>query len=340
MRKIATVDAIGHILCHDITQIIPGKFKGVAFKKGHVVREEDIEKLLSCGKENLYIWEKTEGMLHENEAAERLRNVAAGEGLEFSDIREGKINFIAKEDGLLKVNIDLLKKFNCMDEMMLASLHNNTAVKKGQQVGGTRIIPLVIEEEKIKKLEEVIGNEKIIEVKPFRKLKVGIVTTGNEVFCGRIKDAFGPVLKKKLSSFNCEIVEQKFMPDDKDKIVQAINDFINLNVDLILCTGGMSVDPDDITPIAIKETGASIISYGAPLLPGAMFLVAFKGELPILGLPGCVMYAKSTAFDVMLPRILVGEKISKEDIAEYGHGGFCSQCEVCTYPVCHFGKGC
>lgn len=340
MKKIATVNSVGHILCHDITQIIPGEFKGIAFKKGHIVREEDIDKLLSIGKDNLYIWEKKEGMLHENEAAERLRDLSAGSGLEFSDIKEGKINFIAKESGLLKINIELLKKFNSIDEVMLATLHNNTPVKKGTQVAGTRIIPLVIEEEKIINIEKAIGNKKIVEIIPFKTMNVGIVTTGNEVYYGRIKDAFGPVLKKKLESYGCTIVEQKFLPDHKEKITSAIKKFTDNGVDLILCTGGMSVDPDDVTPTAIKESGADIISYGAPVLPGAMFLLAFNKDLPILGLPGCVMYAKTTVFDLVLPRLLVGEKLTKDDLASYGHGGFCTQCEICSYPICHFGMGC
>ncbi len=339
MKKIPTEKAVGTILCHDITQIIPGKIKDRAFKKGHVVTKEDIPLLLSLGKDNLYVWEKKQGYLHENQGAERLKNLSAGKGLTFSEVKEGKINFIADTDGILKVDSELLFKLNSIDEIILATRHNNTPVKKGEKVAGTRVIPLIIDEKKIIEAELITKDKTIVSVQPYKKFKTAIVTTGNEVFYGRIKDAFGPVVREKLEAFHCDIIGSVIVPDDIEKITSAVNNFISEGAEMLICTGGMSVDPDDSTPAAIKNTGANIISYGAPVLPGAMFLLSYKGNIPILGLPGCVMYAKTTIFDLIIPRILIGEKISKEDIVGYGHGGLCLECEVCRYPACSFGKG-
>ncbi|GAA0103620.1 molybdopterin-binding protein [Paraclostridium sordellii] len=338
MKKIKTVDAVGHVLCHDITQIIPGEFKGRAFKKGHVVKEEDIEKLLSLGKDNLYVFEKEEGMVHENDGAIFLKNITAGKNLEFSEIKEGKIDFIANCDGLLKINVDKLFELNCIDDIMMATLHNNYIVHKGLKVAGTRVIPLMVEQEKLDKAKLAIGEEKIINVIPFKKKKVGIVTTGNEVYHKRIVDKFGPVMIEKMKNYDCEILGQIICPDDTEIIKNAIQDFLDKGAELILCTGGMSVDPDDLTPAAIKQTGADIITYGSPILPGAMFLLAYNKGVPIMGIPGCAMYSKTTVLDVVLPRILIDEKLTKEDIARYGHGGLCMNCEICTYPACNFAK--
>lgn len=339
MKKIPVNEAVGSVLCHDITQIIPGVIKDRAFKKGHIIREEDVPVLLSLGKENIYVWEKKEGYLHENDAAERLRALTAGEGLTFSEVREGKINFIAEGDGLLVINTKLLYEINSLGEIIVVTLHNNYPVIKGQKVAGTRVIPLIIEEDKIKKAEELIGNTKIVRVVPFVPMKVGIVTTGSEVYHGRIKDAFGPVIKAKVEEYGCEVLGQTILPDDENKITEAIEAWIEKGAEMVICTGGMSVDPDDVTPTAIQKTGADLVTYGAPVLPGAMMLVAYKGDIPILGLPGCVMYSKRTVFDLVLPRILAKEKLTFEHMAAYGHGGLCMECEECRYPNCTFGKG-
>ena len=338
MRQIKTVDAVGQILCHDITKIIPGEFKGRAFKKGHIIKEEDVPVLLSLGKDNIYVWEKNEGMIHENDAATFLKDLCAGENLEFGEIKEGKIDFISSIDGMLKIDVDTLFKLNCIDDIMMATLHNNFEVKKGTKVAGTRVIPLLIEEEKLEEAKKVVGDNKIVNVVPFKPKKVGIVTTGNEVYHKRIVDKFGPVIKNKVSKYDCEILGQTICPDDKEVIKNAIRDFIDQGAELICCTGGMSVDPDDVTPTAIKESGATLVTYGSPILPGAMFLLAYYGEVPIIGIPGCAMYNKTTVFDVVLPRLLIDEKLTKADIAAYGHGGLCMNCEVCTYPACNFAK--
>ncbi|MCB2297508.1 molybdopterin-binding protein [Clostridium tagluense] len=339
MKKIPVKDAVGSVLCHDITQIIPGVVKDIAFKKGHIIKEEDIPLLLSIGKENLFVWEKKEGYLHENDAAERLRSCAAGKGLTFSEVKEGKINFIAEYDGLLVINTKLLYELNSLGEIILVTLHNNYPVKKGQKVAGTRVIPLVIDEDKIKKAEALMEQQKIVSILPYVAMKVGIVTTGSEVYHGRIKDAFGPVIRKKVEEYGCEVLGQSILSDDENKITQAVQEWIDKGAEMVICTGGMSVDPDDVTPSAIIKTGAELITYGAPVLPGAMFLLAYKGDIPILGLPGCVMYSRTTIFDLVLPRILAKERLCFADFAAYGHGGLCNECEECKYPDCAFGKG-
>lgn len=338
MKLIKTVDAVGQVLCHDMTRIIPGVEKGPAFRKGHIVTEEDIPALLSMGKENLYVWEVQEGILHENEAAEILYDICKNEYMTKSETKEGKIEIYADRDGLLKINRKALQAVNGLGEMMIATRAGDFPVKKGDKIAATRIIPLVIEEEKMNRAKEAAGTEPILEILPFKTYKAAIITTGSEVYSGRIKDAFGPVIRNKLAEYNIEVKGQTILDDKQEKITAEILKQIEEGADLIICTGGMSVDPDDTTPSAIKATGGEIISYGAPVLPGAMFLLAYKGEIPIMGLPGCVMYAKRTIFDLILPRVLAGDNITKEDLAVYGEGGLCLSCDVCHFPNCGFGK--
>lgn len=342
MKEIRTEDAVGHVLCHDITQIIKDEKKGVLFKKGHIVREEDIPALLSVGKEHLYVWEKQEGILHENEAAEILYTISADEHMHGSDIKEGKIELIADCDGVLKIRRDALLAVNRLGEMMIASRHGDFPVKKGDKIAGTRIIPLVIEKSKMDRAVEAAGSEPIFSILPYHAKKVGIVTTGSEVQKGLIKDTFTPVLKEKLSEFSCQVIGQTMPGDERTQITSDILKFIDDGADMVICSGGMSVDPDDRTPGAIKDTGTEIITYGAPVLPGAMLLLSYYKKndkiIPILGLPGCVMYAKRTVFDLILPRIMADDPILTEEIASYGEGGLCLNCNICTFPNCGFGK--
>lgn len=343
MKLIDTKDAVGQVLCHDITQIIPGVVKDAVFRKGHIITEEDIPVLLSVGKEHLYVWEKKEGILHEDEGAAILRDICINKNMSASEPKEGKIEIKAEADGLLKINTKGLNAVNAMGEMMIATIHGNFPVKAGDKLAATRIIPLVIEEEKMNRAKELAGESPLLEILPFKHTKVGIVTTGSEVFKGRIEDAFGPAIRAKLAEYDTEVVGQKIIDDSQDQIVDAIRSFVESGVDMVLCTGGMSVDPDDRTPGAIKAFGAEIVSYGAPVLPGAMFLVSYYTDadgkvIPVLGLPGCVMYAKKTVFDLMLPRILAGERLTAEDISVYGEGGLCLNCPTCHFPNCGFGK--
>lgn len=344
MKLIKTEDAVGHVLCHDITQIIKGVTKDAVFRKGHIVTEEDIPVLLSVGKENLYVWEKEEGMLHENDAAEILRQICQGEHMHPSDVKEGKIELIADIDGVLKIEREKLRKVNSLGEIMIASRHGDFPVKKGDKLAGTRVIPLVISEEKMQQAKDVTAGGVIFNILPYKKKKAGIVTTGSEVYYHRIKDTFTPVIEEKLAEYDIEIGGHEICNDDPQMIENAIRSLLADGCNMIVCTGGMSVDPDDRTPYAIRQMTGEIVSYGAPVLPGAMFLLAYYREegkevIPVLGLPGCVMYSKRTIFDLVLPRLTVGEILTAEDLNTLGEGGLCLNCPECTFPNCGFGKG-
>lgn len=339
MKLIKTEDAVGHVLCHDMTQIIPGVTKDARFRKGHMVTEEDIPVLLSIGKEHLYVWEKTEGMLHENEGAERLRKMAQNTNMHPSEVKEGKIELIADVDGLFQVDVERLYDVNSVEEIMIATRHTNTAVKKGDKLAGMRVIPLIIDETKIEEAEKAVGSIPLLSVTPWKLKTAGVITTGSEVYKGLIKDQFTPVVEKKLNEYGMQMTEHVYCSDDTEMIRDAIAKMREEKVDFIICTGGMSVDPDDRTPGAIKASGAGIVTYGAPTLPGAMLCLGYyEDDTPIVGLPGCVMYAKATVFDLILPRITAGVKIDRRDIIRMGHGGLCLGCKECHYPVCPFGK--
>ncbi len=340
MKLINTKDAVGHVLCHDMTRIVKGEFKGAQFKKGHIVTEEDIPMLLSMGKEKLYVWEMEEGMVHENDAAQRLYNICANENIYPSKtISEGKIEAFAECDGYFEIDVDRLDEINLLDEIMIATRHSGTGVKKGDKLAGMRVIPLVIEEEKLKAAEKIFDGRPILKITPYKLKTAGVVTTGSEVFKGIIKDTFTPVIIDKLKAYGIEVKEHIVSDDGTENILKAINELREKNLDMILCTGGMSVDPDDNTPGAIALSGAEIVTYGAPVLPGAMFLLGYYDDgTPIMGLPGCVMYAGATIFDLVLPKIAAGEKMSKKDIVKFGNGGLCLGCKECRYPVCPYGK--
>lgn len=339
MKLIKTVDAVGHVICHDMTQIIPGVTKDARFRKGHVITQEDIPVLLSMGKENLYVWEKRPGMLHEDEAAIYLRDICLSLNMHATEPKEGKIELVADIDGLFQVNLDKLDLVNFTDNMMIATRHTNTAVKKGDKLAGTRIIPLVIEKRIMDELKERAGSEPILKLTPWKLKTAGIVTTGSEVKSGLIEDKFTPVIEKKLLNFGVKVIGQYFPGDDMAEITKSIMALKAAGADMVLCTGGMSVDPDDRTPGAIKATGARVVTYGAPVLPGAMLMLSyFDDGIPVMGLPGCAMYSKATIVDLLLPRLVAGVEIKREDILKMGHGGLCLGCKQCNYPVCPFGK--
>ena len=340
MKLIETRKAVGHVLCHDLTRIVKDEFKGAQFTKGHVVTEEDIPMLLSMGKEHLYVWEMEEGMLHENEAAKRLYDICANDNIRPSQtIKEGKIEAFAECDGYFEVDADRLDEINSIDEIMIATRHGSTAVRKGDKLAGMRVIPLVIKEEKLKEAERIYAGQPILKLTPYKLKNAAVITTGSEVYKGLIKDTFTPVIIEKLKAYGIETKWHKVVDDGTENIKKAIDEVRAEKPDLILCTGGMSVDPDDNTPGAIKAAGAGIITYGAPVLPGAMFLLGyFDDGTPVMGLPGCVMYAKATVFDLILPRVAAGVRVSKKDIVKLGNGGLCLGCEECRYPVCPFGK--
>jgi molybdenum cofactor synthesis domain-containing protein len=334
LREVKVEEAIGLVLAHDLTQIIPGQFKGRLFKKGHTIRAEDIPALLSIGKEHIYTLDLAAGYLHEDEAAERLALAVMGGNMERTHPHEGKVTLKSTIHGLAKVDKPFVDEANAVDSIVLSTVRNNTVVLPQQAVVGTRVIPLVISSERIVQIEEMAvqwkqkrstrsmgSRSEIMQVKPFQSLKVGLITTGSEVFKGRIADKFGPVVNNKVSAFGSEVLEQRFTSDDSEQIVQEIRYFLAHQADLILVTGGMSVDPDDRTPGAIRQAGADIVSYGTPMLPGSMLMMAYLGETPIMGLPGCVMHDPFTSFDVLLPQICAGERIERQQIVELGYGG-------------------
>lgn len=339
MKLVQTKDAVGHVLCHDLTQIIPGVCKDAAFRKGHVVTKEDIPVLLSMGKEHLYIWEKKENMLHENDGAHILCDLCKNEHMRQSEVKEGKIELFAECDGLFLVDKKRLDQINGLGEMIIASRHGDFPVRKGDKLAGMRVIPLLIEEEKMNRAKEAAKGGTLFTLKPFLKMSAGIVTTGSEVFYGRIPDAFTGVVEEKLSEYGVEIVGKELSDDDPKRTAEAIFRLLQKGAGLIVCTGGMSVDPDDRTPAAIRMAAHEVVTYGVPALPGAMFMLAYaKNKVPIMGLPGCVMYAKRTIFDLVLPRVLAGERPARESLLKMGEGGLCLSCPSCVFPNCGFGK--
>lgn len=339
--KIKVEDAVGMVLAHDITEIRRGEFKGAAFRKGHKIREADICRLQRLGKNHLYVLRIEEGQLHENDAAIALADALCGDGVSWKDEpREGKISLLAAHDGLFKVDVVALYGINMLGEVMCATRHTNFLVKQGDVVAAARAIPLVIRSELI---DEAVGIAQahggILNVKPLRKARAGIIITGNEVYSRLIEDQFEPILRRKMTRMGSEVVGVVFTPDDAEHIEREIRNLLSRGADLLLVTGGMSVDPDDVTRQAIAQAGAKEFIYGSPVLPGAMFMTSFIGDVPVLGIPACGLYHEATIFDLVLPRVLAGERLTRQDIAELGHGGLCLHCTECQYPVCPFGKG-
>jgi len=339
MKKIRVQEAVGMKLCHDITKVIPGEFKGRAFKRDHVIQTEDVEELLKIGKEHIFVWEENAEEIHEDEAAIRIAKAIMGPHMVHDEPQEGKTIVRATCKGLFKVNRSLLQAINSIENVTVTSRPSNYPVDAEDKLVGARIIPLVIQEGKIKELEKLcIEQGPAFEVKPYKKLKIGIMITGNEVYKGRITDKFGPVIQQKLKDYNTEILGQIYCPDDMSKLNEAIDFFKQRGADLIILTGGMSVDPDDLTPGAIKNSGAEVITYGAPVQPGNMFMLAYLEGTALIGVPGAAIYHPTTILDVILSRIFAGETLTKQDFVNMGEGGLCLGCAVCRYPICYFGR--
>ncbi|WP_338068730.1 molybdopterin-binding protein [Paenibacillus nanensis] len=328
LKEVSVYDAVGLRLAHDLTRIVPGEFKGRLFKKGHLIKEEDIPSLLDIGKEHIYILELGDSDLHEDDAAIRMARALAGDNLTLSEPHEGKVSLKSSMLGLAQIDRQVVEAINRLGEIALATVKSNTVVQAGGSIAATRAIPLFVPKSKVEQAEEIAhdyrarqGGIAPLRVRPFRKLRAGLLTTGSEVYNGRIQDKFGPAVRHKLQALGSEVAEQRFAPDDRHTIVKEIHYLLGQGYDMILVTGGMSVDPDDRTPGAIQAAGAEVVSYGTPMLPGSMLLTGYIGEVPIMGLPGCVMHDPYTSFDVLLPRILAGDRIRREDIIEMGYGG-------------------
>ena len=340
MKKIKIEDAVGRVLGHDVTQIIPGEYKGPRFKRGHLIREEDIPEFLKIGKEHVYVMELKAGVIHEDEAALQLGRAFGGENVDLTGPSEGKVTFLSKISGILKINLSLLHRINLSGNIILSTLHRHTPCSQGMAVGATRIISITAPERQIGKVEnwcEKYGP--VIQILPYRTLNVGVVVTGNEFFHGRTEDRFDDRVGKKIGGFGSRVVMKQVVPDDAYQISKALAELKGEPIDIIVVTGGLSVDPDDVTRAGVKKAGTKIIFYGTPVLPGAMFLYGMLGEKPLLGLPACVFHHETTLFDVVFPRILAGEVLNRREISLLGHGGFCLNCDPCRFPVCPFGKG-
>lgn len=340
-KKIIPVEeAVGMVLPHDITEIVKDEFKGCAFRKGHVIRPEDVEHLRRLGKDHIYVLTLGPDEIHENEAALLIAAGLSGPGSEYGpEVQEGKISIRASLDGLLKINRPALKRFNLVGEVMCATLQDNTPVVRGEQVAAARLIPLVAQRRMVESaVAEAAGEVPVIRVLPVAKVRAGLVITGSEVFYGRIKDRFEPVLRDKLAQLGSTVVRVGFAPDDVQLIAAEIKKCLDQGAELIVTSGGMSVDPDDVTRQGIREAGAEAMVYGTPVLPGAMFLAGRIGRVPVVGVPACGMFHRITVLDLVLPRILAGESIGREELAELGHGGLCRTCKECRYPNCSFGK--
>ncbi len=339
MKKIKVEDAVGQVLCHDMTAILEDGFKGVKFHRGHVITEQDIPELKKIGKDHIYIWEPETDEVHEDDAARLLTEAMCGSGVTFSGPSEGKMTARAAQRGLFVLAREALRAINLVDDYTVACLPSYTPVEEGQAVAGARIVPLVTKRQNV---DAAVGlarqAEPVLRVEPYRPLKSAVIITGSEVYYGRIQDAFEPIMREKLESFGAEIIGVEKCPDELARIVAAIDDFLARGAELILLTGGMSVDPDDLTPTAMRTGGAELLFQGVPMQPGNMLTMAKKGGATLIGVPGASMHAKVTSLDVFLPRVFAGVPVTKEDVMAAGEGGLCMNCKVCTWPKCYFGR--
>ena len=337
MKKINVEQAVGMALCHDITEMKDG-FKGAAFKRGHVIREEDISHLLDIGKRTVFVWEEHAGEIHEDDCAKRMAAMAPVEGAHYTEPSEGKVLLLADRRGLFRLDRELLAALNSIGDITISTLPDHYPVEVGAPLASMRIVPLVTQEEQIIKAEELCRGKRLLALYPYQPRKVGVIITGSEVYYGRIKDKFEPVVRRKMEDYPGEIVGVTVCDDDLDMIVAAAQRHLNSGADFLIFTGGMSVDPDDLTPTAIRRLGADIVSHGVPSQPGNMTLVAYLGEIPVLGVPGAAISLPTTIFDVLLPQIFAGEKITKQELIGLGEGGLCQKCKVCHWPNCTFGR--
>ena len=337
MKKIRVEDAVGMTLCHDMTAMRDG-FKGAAFKRGHVITEEDIPALLDIGKKAVFIWEENAGEIHEEDAALRMAAMAPVEGAHYTAPSEGKVLLMADTRGMFRVNTELLRKINSIGDITISTLRDHYPVEAGARLASMRIVPLVTKETQIEEAERLCKNEKLLDLRPYSHKKVGVIITGSEIYTGRIKDKFEPVVRKKLENYPSEIIGVTICDDDLSMIESAARGYLDAGADMLFFTGGMSVDPDDLTPTAIRQLGAEVITHGVPSQPGNMTLVAYLGNVAILGIPGAAISLPTTIFDVLLPQLFTGDRLTKEDLVRLGDGGLCQLCKPCHYPNCTFGR--
>lgn len=337
MKKISVENAVGMTLCHDITAMRDG-FKGAAFKRGHVIREEDIPELLDIGKKTIFVWEDNAGEIHEEDAALRLSKISSCDNTYFTGPAEGKMVMMAGKRGMFRVDTALLRELNSIGDITVSSVPDHYPVEKGSRLASMRIVPLVTQEEQIVRAEKLCEGKKLFDLRPYKQMKVGVIITGSEVYNGRIKDKFEPVARKKLENYPAEIIGVTICDDELGMLVDAAKKYLEIGADLLIFSGGMSVDPDDLTPGAIRALGADVVSHGVPSQPGNMTLVAYLGDVAILGVPGAAISMPTTIFDVLLPQIFTGDKLTKKDLVNLGEGGLCQLCKPCHFPNCTFGR--
>lgn len=337
MKKVAIEDAIGMELCHDITEMKDG-FKGAAFKRGHIIREEDIPHLLDIGKKTIFVWESNAGEIHEEDCALRMAAMAPVPQAHYTEPSEGKVLLFADERGLFRVNRHLLNQLNSIGDITISTLPDHYPVEVGARLASMRIVPLVTQETQIIEAERLCSQEKLLELHPYQHKKIGVIITGSEVYSGRIKDKFEPVVRAKMKQYPSEIIGVTICDDNLDMIIEAARTHLKNGADFLIFTGGMSVDPDDLTPTAIRMLGADIVTHGVPSQPGNMTLVAYLDDIPVLGVPGAAISLPTTIFDVLLPQIFAGDKITKEELIGLGDGGLCQMCKTCHWPNCTFGR--
>lgn len=337
MKKIPVEQAVGMTLCHDITKMVDG-FKGPAFKRGHVIREEDIEELLNIGKKTVFVWEENAGEIHEEDCALRMAAMAPVAGAHYTAPSEGKVLLMADTRGMLRVDTELLRAVNSIGDITISTLPDHYPVETGARLASMRIVPLVTKETQIIEAERLCAGRKLLDLRPYTHKKIGVVITGSEVYSGRIKDKFEPVVRRKMERYPAEILGVTICDDDLGMIVDAAKAHLAQGADFLIFTGGMSVDPDDLTPTAIRRLGAQVVSHGVPSQPGNMTLVAYLGEIPILGVPGAAISLPTTIFDVLLPQIFAGDRLTRDDLIRLGDGGLCQMCKACHFPNCTFGR--
>ena len=337
MIKIPVEQAVGMTLCHDITKMVDG-FKGAAFRRGHVIREEDIEELLNIGKKTVFVWEENAGEIHEEDCALRMAAMAPVQGAHYTAPSEGKVLLMADTRGMLRVDTELLREINSIGDITISTLPDNYPVESGARLASMRIVPLVTKEEQIIAAERLCAQRKLLDLRPYAHKKIGVIITGSEVYSGRIKDKFEPVVRRKMESYPAEILGVTICDDDLDMIINSAKAYLAKGADFLIFTGGMSVDPDDLTPTAIRRLGAQVVSHGVPSQPGNMTLVAYLSDVAILGVPGAAISLPTTIFDVLLPQIFTGDKLTKDDLIRLGDGGLCQMCRACHFPNCTFGR--
>lgn len=341
-QTVGVEHAVGKKLLHDMTQVIPGRSKGAAFRRGQIITAGDVCRLQQMGRNHLFVEESADpensDFVHEDEAAEAFATAMAGEGtLPEGQPSEGKVNIRSAADGLLVVDEQRLERFNLVPDVMAASRKSYSIVKKNAVVAGTRAIPLFLARKHFQSALDLLQGEPLFHVRPIRPAKVGILVTGTEVFQGLIQDRFEAIISKKVLAYGCHVTQTIIVPDDRHLICEGVERLIQADSQMIITTGGLSVDPEDLTRKGLQDAGAVELLYGAAVLPGAMTLISRIDEVDIIGVPACALYFKTTSLDLLLPRILAGVPIGRADLARLAHGGLCLNCEICTFPKCRFG---